>query len=82
MTEFASPQPMRDGEGLGKPLRVRVDDETLSELDALQSFLVGSGLREVTRSTLVRRALTAYLAGVRDEMPEAFNAPTRNLSVP
>jgi hypothetical protein len=57
------------------PLRLRVDPEMLSELDALEAFLRGHGFRDASRSSLVRAAVSSYLDGVRAEIPEALVQP-------
>lgn len=62
---------------LKSPLNVRVDEETLAELNALEAFLQGHGFREASRSTIVRAAIDSYLDGVRSEIPEALVPPTR-----
>lgn len=70
----------RSSPELDKPLRVRVSEDTLNELDALEVFLQGHGFPSVSRSTLVRAALTSYLDGVREEVPEALIATTSRVT--
>lgn len=61
-------------------LQVRVDKQTVNELNALEAFLQGHGFREVNRSAIVRAALTGYLDGVRSEAPEALIPPSQRIS--
>lgn len=68
-------------EDLEAPLRVRVSQETIAELDALEAFLKGHGFRSASRSYLVRAALDSYLDGVRAEVPEALEPPAKRLSL-
>lgn len=79
---------LRDAFGLRRPqaeeldahLQVRVDKQTVAELDSLEAFLKGHGFREANRSALIRAALTSYLEGVRTETPEALIPPAERIA--
>lgn len=70
----------RSSSDLEVPLRVRVSETTLDELNALEAFLRGHGFRDASRSALVRAAISSYLDGVRGEVPEALVPPEKKLS--
>lgn len=63
----------RPGE-LGEAVRVRLDEELLRNLDAIESFMRGRGFRTVNRSSLIRAAITAYVDGVIDALPQIATA--------
>jgi predicted DNA-binding protein len=50
-------------------LRTRIDPTLLGRLDRLVAFAKDSGHPKVTRSYVVRDALTAYLDGMEEEYP-------------
>ena len=69
-----------EGKDLEVPLSVRVPQQTITELNALEAFLQGHGFRDANRSALIRAALTSYLDGVRSEAPEALIPPAAQRS--
>ena len=57
-------------EELAVPLRVRVSDSTVHDLDLLEAFFQGKGYRYSRRSFLVRVAIDRFIREVMSEHPE------------
>lgn len=53
-----------------EPLRVRVDADLRMNLDRIEAFLRGHGYRDVSRSDLIRVALSSFVDGVLEAVPE------------
>lgn len=53
-----------------EPLNVRVDADLRMNLDRIEAFLRGAGYRDVSRSDLVRAALSSFVAGVLEAVPD------------
>ncbi|WP_433790736.1 ribbon-helix-helix domain-containing protein [Actinoplanes sp. CA-252034] len=51
------------GREFGDAMRIRLDDELVAQLDRVEAYARGLGYRHVTRSSIIRQAVTAYLTG-------------------
>jgi metal-responsive CopG/Arc/MetJ family transcriptional regulator len=47
----------------GDAMRIRLDDELVAQLDRVEAYARGLGYRRVTRSSIIRQAVSAYLTG-------------------
>jgi metal-responsive CopG/Arc/MetJ family transcriptional regulator len=61
------PSPAAEGK-LGEAVRIRFDDQLLQQLDRIEAYARGLGHRHVTRSSLIRDGVRAYLAGFHGEL--------------
>lgn len=60
--------PQKKVSKLSEAVRVRVDQDQLYTLDAIEAYARGLGIRTVTRSSLVRDALDSYLPPFLEEL--------------
>ncbi|MFC7597565.1 hypothetical protein ACFQU3_19785 [Terrabacter sp. GCM10028922] len=56
------------GKGLSDAVRVRLDTALVQRLDRIEALARGAGMRDVTRSTLIRTALETYVEAVEQEL--------------
>ena len=54
---------------LSEVIRVRIDRDLLDRLDRIESVLRGQGYRQVTRSSLIRAAISGFVEGVQGGGP-------------
>jgi predicted transcriptional regulator len=54
--------------GFSEATRVRLDDDLVRQLDRIEAYARGLGYRHVTRSSLIRDGVSAYLSGFDSEL--------------
>jgi len=72
-------QAAADADTFTVPLRVRVTDEAVTDLNRIEAFFQGQGLKHVTRSYLVRFALQHLVDDLYAEHPEIDTPTTREM---
>jgi len=56
------------GKGFSEATRVRLNDDLIQQLDRIEAYARGLGFRQVTRSSLIRDGVGAYLTGFDAEL--------------
>ena len=56
------------GKGFSEATRVRLNDDLVQQLDQIEAYARGLGFRHVTRSSLIRDGVGAYLTGFDAEL--------------
>lgn len=64
-------------DALDEVVRVRLDDELLARLDRVEAFMRGRRIRQVNRSSLIRAAISSYLDGIEEAIPDLKGPETR-----
>jgi len=55
-------------ESLGETVRIRLDSDLLRQIDLVEAYARGLGFRAVSRSSLIRAAIDAFLSGLESEL--------------
>ncbi|WP_203993088.1 hypothetical protein [Virgisporangium aurantiacum] len=56
------------GKEFGESMRIRLDHDLVGQLDRVEAYARGLGYRHVTRSSLIRDAIKAYVTGFDREL--------------
>lgn len=62
--------------GFSEATRVRLGDDLVQQLDRIEAYARGLGYRHVTRSSLIRDGVSAYLSGFDSELSRNDSAQT------
>ncbi|WP_435740136.1 ribbon-helix-helix domain-containing protein [Clavibacter nebraskensis] len=60
---------------LAVPVRFRLDEPLLTEIDRIEAFARGAGYRDVSRSDIIRVALQSFVDGFRTKEPDVLDRP-------
>jgi hypothetical protein len=60
---------------LAVPVRFRLDEPLLVEIDRIEAFAKGAGYRDVSRSDIIRVALQSFVDGFREKKPDVLDRP-------
>ena len=76
-TQTRLTDPPDGGQDFGETTRVRLGSDLVELLDRVEAYARGLGYRHVTRSSLIRDGVHAYLTAFRSELQRDDKAPDR-----